>query len=156
MRYEDADDDLKNVFSKVLDNRFPQYAFLKFKLIYDLKKRVSAGKYILANIQLPSIKIKFFTQDKYAEEGYDYILFVDKCAWELASAKDKERLISHELQHVFLDEVGKTKLVGHEIEDFYQEIKFNSDDPEWGRKLSILVKDVYEQQKEDEQDKKFK
>jgi hypothetical protein len=51
--------------------------------------------------------------------------------------------------------MGKNKLVGHEIEDFYIELKLNEDDPEWGRKLSILVNDIYEQQKEDEKDKKF-
>lgn len=155
MRYENADDDLKNVFSKVLDDRFPQYSFLKFKLVYDLKKKTSGGKLVLANIELANPKIKFFSQDSVAEEGYDYILFVDHCAWQLASAVDKARLISHELRHVFVDEMGKNKLVGHEIEDFYIELKLNEDDPEWGRKLSILVNDIYEQQKEDKKEKKF-
>lgn len=156
MRYENADDDLKSVFSSVLDERFPQYSFLKFKLVYDLKKKTSGGKIVLASIELASPKIKFFSQDNIAEEGYDYILFVDRCAWALASDKDKRRIISHELRHVFVDELGKNKIVGHELEDFYIELKLNGDDPEWGRKLSILTNDVYEQQKEDAKEKQFK
>jgi len=52
------------------------------------------------------------------------------------------------MRHVFVDEKDKAKLVGHEIEDFYQEIELNKDDPEWGRKLVRLMTDVYDQEKE--------
>lgn len=154
MRYEEADDSLINVFSSVLESRFPQYSYLNFKLVYDLKRRTKNSNLILANIELASPKIKFFSQDKKAEEGYDYVLFIDKCAWELASDKDKRRLISHELRHVFIDELGRPKIVGHELEDFYAELELNKDDPEWVRKLSILVMDVYEQEKENSKNKK--
>lgn len=154
MRYEEADESLVSVFSKVLDSRFAQYGYLNFKLVYDLKRRTKNGNLIMASIELASPKIKFFSQDKKAEEGYDYVLFVDKCAWVLASEKDRERLISHELRHVFIDEFGRPKIVGHELEDFYAEIELNRDDPEWGRKLSILVMDVYEQEKENTKPKK--
>ena len=129
MRYEEADDSLINVFSSVLESRFPQYSYLNFKLVYDLKRRTKNGNLILANIELASPKIKFFSQDKKAEEGYDYVLFIDKCAWELASDKDKHRLISHEFRHVFIDELGRPKIVGHELEDFYAELELNKDDP---------------------------
>lgn len=148
IRYEDADESLIKVFLDVMEERFPQYQYLNFKLVYDLKKRIKGGKIVLANIELASPKIKFFSQDSNAAEGYDYILFVDRCAWDNASEKDKVRLISHELRHVFVDEHDKPKLVGHEIEDFYQELKLNEDDPEWGRNLTRLVTDIYEQEKE--------
>lgn len=154
MRYEEADESLVSIFSKVLGERFAQYGYLNFKLVYDLKRRTKNGNLIMASIELASPKIKFFSQDKKAEEGYDYVLFVDKCAWILASEKDRERLISHELRHVFIDELGRPKIVGHELEDFYAEIELNRDDPEWGRKLSILVMDVYEQEKENTKTKK--
>jgi hypothetical protein len=154
MRYEDADDTLINVFGEVLENRFPHYGYLNFKLVYDLKRRTSNGNIVLASIELANAKIKFFSQDKKAEDGYDYILFVDKCAWTLASDKDKRRLISHELRHVFIDELGRPKIVGHELEDFYAEIELNKDDPEWVRKLSTLAVDVYEQEKENAKSKK--
>lgn len=148
MRYEDADESLVSVFLDVMEERFPQFQYLNFKLVYDLKKRIKAGKVTLASIELASPKIKYFSQDEKAAEGYDYIIFVDRKAWELSNDKDKKRLLSHEMRHVFVDEKDKPKLVGHEIEDFYQEIKLNEDDPEWGRKLVRLVTDVYDQEKE--------
>lgn len=148
IRYEDADENLVSVFLEVMEDRFPNLQQFNFKLVYDLKKRVKNGKTVLANIELASSKIKYFSQDKEVSEGYDYVIFIDQKAWSSASDKDKKRLISHELRHVFIDEKGNPKVVGHEIEDFYIEIKLNEDDPEWGVKLNRLVTDIYEQEKE--------
>lgn len=148
MRFEDGDESLVQVFLEIMEARFPQYQYLNFKLVYDLKKRVKGGKVVLASIELASPKIKYFSQDEKAAEGYDYILFIDHKVWGLSNAADKKRLISHELRHVFVDEKDRPKLVGHEIEDFYQELKLNEDDPEWARKLVRLATDVYEQEKD--------
>lgn len=149
IRYEEADESLVEVFLNVLEKTFPLYQNLKFKLIFDTKKRVKGGKIILATLELANEKLKFFSKDQIAVEGYDYILIVDRKAWELsANSKNRERLIRHEMRHAFIDEKGKPKLVGHEIEDFYIEIETNKDDPEWGRKLATLVTDIYEQEKE--------
>jgi len=148
IRFEDGDESLVAVFLEVMEDRFPHFQFLNFKLVYDLKKRTKNGKITLASIELASPKIKYFSQDEKAAEGYDYILFVDKKAWDLSGDKDKRRIISHEMRHVFVDEKDKAKLVGHEIEDFYQEIELNKDNPEWGRDLVRLITDVYDQEKE--------
>jgi len=148
VRYEEADDSLVEVFLEILEERFPAYGNLKFKLIFDLKKRIKQGKIMLASIETASEKIKFFSKDAIAVDGYDYVLTVDKKAWELASDLDKKRIISHELRHVFINENGIPKVIGHEIEDFYAELKLNEDDAEWARKLSTLVVDVYEQERE--------
>lgn len=148
MRYEECSEDLVEVFLNVLEERFPNKAYLKYKLVFDTKKKVSKGRLILADIALASEKIKFFTKDDVAVDGYDYILTVNKKAWELATDKDKKRILSHEMRHVFVDEKGMPKLIGHEIEDFYEEIRMNQDDPEWSRKLGRLTLDVYEQEKE--------
>jgi hypothetical protein len=153
-RYKDCDEGLVEVFLNVLEERFPLYQNFKFKLIFDSKKRVSKGKLVLASLELANDKIKFFSRDDVALEGYDYVLIVNEKAWQLANDKDKVRLISHEMRHAHIDEKGDPKMVGHDIEDFYEEIKLNQDDPEWGRKLAILVKDVYEQEKEDKKVKK--
>jgi hypothetical protein len=147
-RYIDCDENLVEVFMKILEERFPQYGYLTFKLIYDLKKRINKGNVILASVEVTNPKIKYFSKDNIAVDGYDYILIVDQKAWQLANVKDRERIISHELRHVFIDEKGSKKIIGHEINDFYQEIRLNSDDPEWTRKLCTLVSDVYEQEKE--------
>jgi len=146
-RYEEADEGFVTLFLDILEERFPDLQQFKIKLIYDLKQRISKGKLVLATIELAGPKLRFFTRDKIAMEGYDYIMIMDKKAWELSAEKDRKRIISHELRHVFIDEKGTPKLVGHEIEDFYAEIRLNEDDPEWRRKVATLVRDVYEQEK---------
>lgn len=146
-RYEDSDDQLTEVFLKVLEEHFPQLQFLKFKLIYDLKKRVSKGALVLASIETASPKIKYLSRDKIAIDGYDLLLIVDMKAWEVATEDQRTRLIRHELRHVQIDETGMVKLVGHEIEDFHAEVKLNHDDPEWRMKLAIVTRDMYEQEK---------
>jgi len=149
MRYEDADESLVEVYLKVAEERFPNTcANLNIKLMFDTKKRVSKGKLCLASVEIANEKIKYFTKHEVEVGGYDYILIVDRKAWELASEKNRIRLISHELRHVFVDENDKRKLLPHDIEDFVTEVKLNEDDPEWGFKLATLVTDVYEQEKE--------
>lgn len=148
-RYEESSENLVEIFLNVIEERFPRLINYKFKLIFDLKKRVKQGKLILASIELASPKIKFFSADDIAEEGYDYVIIVDKKAWELSSDKDKVRVMSHELNHVFIDEKDNCKIIGHEISDFYIELKRNEDDPEWARNLTSLIGAVYEQEKEE-------
>ncbi len=149
MRYEDTNESLVELYLKLAEERFPNTcANLNIKLMFDTKRRVSRGKLILATIEIASEKIKYFTKNEIELDGVDYILIVDKKAWELASEKDRTRLVSHELRHVFVDETGKHKLLPHDIEDFVAEVKLNTDDPDWGGKLATLVVDVYEQEKE--------
>ncbi len=149
MRYEDADESLVEVYLKVAEERFPNTcANLNIKLMFDTKKRVSKGKICLASVEVANEKIKYFTKHEVEVGGYDYILIVDRKAWELANEKDRVRLISHELRHVFVDENDKRKVLPHDIEDFVVEVKLNEDDPDWGFKLATLVTDVYEQEKE--------
>lgn len=148
MRYIDCNEDLVRVFLDVVEERFPSFINLNIKLLFDTKKRVSAGKVVLGSISTTSAMTKFFSRDDNAIDGYEFVIIVDLKAWELASEEDKKRIISHELQHIFIDEKGKAKLVGHEIEDFYQELERNSDDPEWRRNLTIQLVAMYDLEKE--------
>lgn len=148
LRYEDADKDLIDTFKEVLEERFPAYVNLNFKLVYDTKLTTKDGKIVFAKIELPSAKLKYFSTDEEVEDGYDYIIFVFLGSWQIASIKDKHRLLSHELRHVFIDEKGNPKLIGHELSDFYAEIELNKDDPEWLRKLTALTQDIHDQEKE--------
>jgi hypothetical protein len=102
---------------------------------------------VLASIETASPKIKYLSKDNIAVDGYDLLLIVDRKAWEVASADQRVKLIRHELRHVQIDEKGAVKLMGHEIEDFYIEVKLNQDDPEWRMKLGTLARDMYEQEK---------
>ena len=148
MRYEDADDSLNQVFNRVIAERFNSLQYLNFKLVYDTNKRMKVGQIVLASTEVASPKVKFFTMSAQAEDGYDCIMFIDKKGWGLASELDRVRIISHELRHVYLDEKGNPKILNHEISDFYAEIALNADDQEWARKLSTLVFDIYEQEKD--------
>lgn len=146
-RYEDVTEEFVEAFLSVLE-KFTHIQFLTYKLLFDTKKRISKGRITLASIELANEKIKFFSKDNIAVDGYDYIIIADKKAWELASPADKARIIRHELSHVFIDEKGKCKLIGHEVEDFYSELKANEDDPEWRRRIAIVVSDVYDQERD--------
>jgi hypothetical protein len=147
-RFEDINDSVVEVFLNTMEERFPYLAQLKIKLIFDTKRRIKQGKICLASVELANEKIKYFSKDDVAVEGYDVVIIVDMKAWELANADDKKRLMSHELRHIFIDEQGKVKILPHDVSDFRAEQQLNVDDPDWGFKLSILVNDVYEQEKE--------
>ena len=150
MRYEDANESLTEVYLNVAGERFPNTcANLNIKLMFDTKRRVSRGKLILASVEVASEKIKYFTKHE-VEVGasVDYILIVDKKAWEVSNTEDKKRLISHELRHIFIDEKGNRKLLPHDIEDFAAEVALNTDNPNWASNLAQIVSDVYEQEKE--------
>jgi len=147
-RFTDIDDGVVEVFLNTMEERFPYLVALKIKLIFDTKRRVKSGEIVLASTELASEKIRFFSKDNIAVEGYDVVIIFDMKAWGLASASDKKRIMSHELRHVFIDEDGKIKLIPHDISDFRIEQKLNGDDPDWQFKLANLTNDVYEQEKE--------
>lgn len=147
-RFEDVNEEIVEVFLDIMEKRFPSLVQLKIKLIFDTKRRIKQGKICLATTELANEKIKYFSRDDVAVEGYDVVIIFDQKAWELSSPEDKKRIMSHELRHIFIDEQGKVKLLPHDVSDFREEQKLNEDDPDWGFKLAILVNDVYEQEKE--------
>ena len=147
-RYIDCDDSLVETFLNVVETRFPMYINLNVKLLFDTKKRIKNGGVVLASIETTSDKIKFFSKDNIAVDGYDYILIVDHKGWGVATPEDRVRIISHELQHIDLDESGTPKLRGHELEDFYTEVERNHLNPSWKRDLATIVVAMYDQEKE--------
>lgn len=147
-RFVDVNDGVVEVFLDVLEERFPSLIQLKIKLIFDTKRRVSKGEICLASTELANEKIKFFSKDDIAVDGYDVVMVLDMKAWEVSNAADRKRLISHELRHIFITEDGKVKLLPHDISDFRVEQQLNTDDPDWSFKLATLVNDLYEQEKE--------
>lgn len=147
-RYFEATDDLIAVFNKLLSERFFTFAGLKFKLLFDSKKRMSKGRLVLASTDLVSEKVRFLTADDVAPNGYDYFITVNSLAWQHADEESRYRLLSHELNHVFIDEKGKLKLVGHDVEDFALEINRNLQNPNWALNLESLTLAIYEQDEE--------
>ena len=144
-RYLEGSENLQEVVTEVLNTRFPVFSGLNIKLVFDTKKRMSKGNVVLSSIELANEKVRFLTTDNDNPEGYDYIMVIDIVAWEYASDEDKRRLVSHELNHIFIDEKGKLKIVGHDINDFSAEIQRNVDDPNWSSNLGDLTLSIYEQ-----------
>jgi hypothetical protein len=147
-RFTDVDESVVEVFLETVEERFPYIGQLKVKLVFDTKKRIKEGKICLATTELANEKIRYFSKDDIATEGYDYVITFDQRAWDNASAADRKRLMSHELRHIYIDEKGNYKITPHDVSDFRAEIKLNEDDPDWGFKLGALVDAMYDQEKD--------
>lgn len=148
-RYLDATEEAYDILYDLINERFTSYGTLNFKIVFDTKRRNSRGRLVLASVEVATEKLRFLSSDDSNPDGFDYLIIIDNIAWEYASDADKRRLISHELNHVFIDEKGRLKLVGHDIEDFVAEIKANADDPDWARNLAMLTSSIYEQKNEE-------
>jgi len=147
-RFVDIDESVVEVFLEIIEQRFPALAQLKIKLLFDTKRKIKDGDVCLASSKLANDEIKFFSKDNIAVDGYDVVIVFDMKAWQLANTVDRNRLMSHELRHIFIDEKGGIKLIPHDVSDFRIEQSLNKDDPEWGSRLAVLVNDIYEQEKE--------
>jgi len=145
-RYIEVTENVMIVFNEVLQERFPGFVNIKFKLLFDTKKRMKKGKLVLATTELVNEKVKMLSADDYAPEGYDYLIIIDSVVWEYAQEDDKKRLISHELNHVFIDEKGRYKILDHDIEDFFVEIERNVDKPNWASDLAFTAETIYGQE----------
>ncbi|MCX5806332.1 MAG: putative metallopeptidase [Proteobacteria bacterium] len=160
LRYEEVNDEAVTMLREIKAQYFPELKNAQIKVLFDLKKRKSGGMMILGRIMKTNDLLRHLTIDEAgAVEGYDYIITLDKLCWDNITKADKERLIRHELRHTVFDleaESNPFKLQDHTISDFYEEIEYNKDDPRWRERLSTLVDDIYEQQKEARLDKKKK
>jgi len=142
----DADDIVKElIFSG--DKFFSALAGAKIKTLFNLKKKLSLGRIILAEIRKTSEIQRYLTAET-IEYGYDFFIIIDKILWTrvITNRRDKIRLIRHELRHIDsnLGEFGKWGIRGHEIEDFHKEVESNKDKPRWAEELAILMSVMYE------------
>lgn len=150
-RYIDVSENVIEMYRGIVENYFPTLLNCHVKILFDTKKRTSEGNIVLASIKKSNDLIKYFTEDE-VDEGYDFVLFLDKNCWDNIEDIDRERIIRHELCHVLVDiDSLKTpyKLIGHEISDFYSEIERNVDDPRWRERVGSLTYEIYEQIRDD-------
>lgn len=152
-RFYEADDSVKNLMDTLIydEDRFPNLKAASIRIVMDSKPKIDklTSRITFAYIKTANEVERFLTKDGHNLEGVDYILFINDIVWELASDKDKKRIISHELRHTFLDDKGNFKIVKHDIEDFHAEIKLNEDDPMWGQALGTIALAKIEQMKEE-------
>ena len=91
------------------------------------------------------------------EEGYQYVISLDKVAYTNIEDVDRIRLLRHEQRHVlYLGDEAKQpyKIYPHDVEDFISEIEINADDPRWAFRVASLVATIYEQMADQEKDEK--
>jgi len=143
LRYTEVTDEFVKCFFDVIEKYFTAYQNLNVKLLFDNKKRISKGKIILANIEIPNPKMQYFQQNKDLPSGYDYIMFIDKIAWDSATGDEKVNIIRHELSHIDVDEEDdKCKLLNHDYNVFGYEL----DNVDWANQLAEIVLTKYEMQ----------
>jgi hypothetical protein len=152
MRFEDVTESVEVIVNRVRERDFSGLVNCEIKVLFDLKRRMSGGKLILGRMQKTNeITRHLTTGQSFSGDGYDYILYLDKMAWTNMVDGDKVRLIRHELRHCFYD-INATgnpyKLIGHSIEDFYEEIELNADEPRWAQRVVELTMHMYEQERE--------
>ena len=160
MRFEEVTNDVYEVLEKVREKYFPELLNAKIKFLFDTKKRTKGSRVVLANIRKTNDLLKLLTaKEAKNNEGFTYIVTVDKIVWQNIDSKDKIRLLRHELRHTSVsidDEKDPYKIVEHDIQDFIDEVTLNNDDPGWAKRVAGLAEDIYDQMKEQEKAAKRK
>lgn len=151
-RFEDCTNDVIGILNDVKEEYFPELRSAKIHCIFDLKKRKKNGNVVIAQIRKTNDLLRNLSS-YIVEDGFDYILSIDKIAWDNVEREDRIRIIRHELRHCYVDFDSTTspyKLVPHNFEDFHEEIALNIDDPNWSSRVANLTEDIYEQIREQE------
>jgi hypothetical protein len=146
-RFIEASKEACEMTVKVQQEWFPQLEKAVIKCLFDTKMRKRGNKVVLGRILKANDLIRRLT-DTMAEEGCDYILFLDEVAFTNIPDADKVRLVRHELRHCKVTgtiEKPKYKIIPHDIEDFVIEIELNKDKINWATDAARLVTDIYEQ-----------
>ncbi len=150
-KYEIVDESVEELLREVRAEFFPELRNAKIKCLFSLKKRQRGGKIILATIQKTNDLIKCLVSENGVE--LDYVIIIDKVAWDNTEKIDRTRLIRHELRHVLYDDESDKnpyKIQDHDIEDFLDEVSLNKDDERWATRVCSLVAEIYEQMKDEE------
>jgi hypothetical protein len=149
MRFDNGSEESYEIMRNLIEENFPELAGCRIKILFDNKKRMSGGKIVLGSIQKPNELTRFFMAPEAGdEEGFDYVIRLDKKCWDLIELEDKIRIIRHELRHTDVDFDSTTpyKVRGHTIEDFYSEVNLNQDDPRWAQRVAESTMAAYEQE----------
>lgn len=146
IRYEEVSEHCFQLALKVIEQYFPDLGDVKIKFLFDTKKRTHGGRLVLGKCQKPNELVKHFTVPEAKDnDGYQYVITLDKIAFDNITDDDRTRIIRHELRHVDveIEEEKKYKILPHNIEDFVEEIQLNLDDPDWARRVGAITRKLY-------------
>lgn len=153
-RFVEASEEAITKTQEVRDELFPLLESATIKVLFDTRMRKRGNKIVLGRMLRANDLIRKLTDDL-AEEGCDYIMFLDEVAFTNIPPADQVRLIRHELRHCKVmgtPEKPRYKVIPHDIEDFEVEISLNSDNVGWARNAAQLTSDIYEQMSETKKD----
>lgn len=148
-KYEEAPDNLYEMYTKLRNQHFPDLANAKILLLVSNKKMASKGHIVLGKIVKPNDLARYLSQDVAPEDGYDFIILFDHKLIQHCEASDIERVFRHELRHIYFDsDTGKYHLIDHDFTDFYDEVELNKDDPTWVKRVAQIVLLIHLQEKD--------
>ncbi|MCL4500842.1 MAG: hypothetical protein M1438_03175 [Deltaproteobacteria bacterium] len=150
MKYDDAPDSLCELCANLIAQHFPHLANAKLLLLVNKKKMIQKGNIVLGKIVKPSDLLRYLSRNEAPEDGYDFIILFDNKLVQHCDDRDIERVLRHELRHVFFDADSKNpySLIDHDFTDFYDEVELNQDDPTWAKRLAQTVSLIYHQEKD--------
>ena len=150
MKYEEVPETIDILFDKIKKQYFPYLANAKILFLVSKKKMMKKGRIVLGKIVKPSTLVKYLSRNDAPDDGYDYIMYLDNKLINHCDEADIERVLRHELRHIFYDADSKNpfKLIDHDFSDFYDEVELNKDDPNWSNRISRTVSLIYEQEKD--------
>lgn len=137
---------VEELVDEVRKEHFSSLANARILVLFDERKRLSLGAYVLGRMKLAKDLEKLLAE-KADGEQYDYVLSLDYEVFVRIDHDDQVRLIRHELRHCLYDPEDKAKpykIAPHEIEDFHAEVALNYDSPEWKQRLLTVAESIYE------------
>lgn len=160
LRFENVPESVAKLATTIQEKYFLELLSIKIKYLFDTKRNVSNGRICLGRCRKTDDFVKYFsTEETKDDEGYQYVITLDKVAYDNINNNDRTRLLRHELRHVSISERDDGfvyRINPHDIEDFVTEIELNSDDPRWSMRIAQLVEDIYDQQAEMAKEQKDK
>lgn len=145
--FRKADESVHQTFIEMVEKVFPELSGYSFGLLFREKIKKGRGRVTLAEICLPSKLLSYYARNSQGNP-YDFLMVIDEMVWAVADEDDRIRIVRHELRHVYIDEKGKCRLVGHDFEDFHEEVRLNADKPDWAARLVKITDAGYKQVKD--------
>lgn len=144
-RFTDVEAQHYKLMHDIIGKSFPHLNSAVIEMVFDTKKRISGGKYVLGRLQKSNDFTRHLSASNSTPDGVDYFLYLDKEVFENIEEADKIRIIRHELQHAEVDyeKPNPYGIRDHEITDFVEEISFNQQDPRWLERVSVVADALY-------------
>lgn len=149
MRYENANKEVYELLTKVINENFDELSDVNFEILYDNKKKMKNGKVVPAEIKKINDLISYLSTN-----DFEYMMFLNKEVWNAIKDADRYRLLRHLLCHVFIDashDDVKYNLKDHDFEAFKMEIEIESKeggDQLWQERIDAVADALYAKDEE--------